>query len=94
MSFFHILPLKMNNCSDIIRKALNTVHTGGRYGRKRFKLVSDFEPAGDQPKAIDALVQGIEAGLSEQVLLGVTGSGKTYIAQVIERVQKPTLVFA
>jgi excinuclease ABC subunit B len=62
---------------------------------RRFKLVSDFEPAGDQPKAIDALVQGIEAGLSEQVLLGVTGSGKTYtMAQVIERVQKPTLVFA
>ena len=62
---------------------------------ERFELVSDFSPAGDQPEAIDGLVQGIENGLSEQTLLGVTGSGKTYtMAQVIQRVQKPTLILA
>ena len=61
----------------------------------RFELVSEYSPAGDQPEAIDSLVQGIENGLSEQTLLGVTGSGKTYtMAQVIQRVQKPTLVLA
>jgi len=58
-------------------------------------VVSDFEPAGDQPQAIDRLAGGIEQGLKHQTLLGVTGSGKTYaIAKVIERVQKPTLVIA
>ncbi|MBR5519472.1 MAG: DEAD/DEAH box helicase family protein, partial [Clostridia bacterium] len=61
----------------------------------RFELVSDYKPAGDQPEAIDALVAGIENGLSEQTLLGVTGSGKTFtMAQVIQRVQKPTLILA
>jgi len=61
----------------------------------RFKVVSDYEPAGDQPKAIDALSRGVEMGLTEQTLLGVTGSGKTYtIAKVIEQVQRPTLVLA
>ena len=60
-----------------------------------FKVVSPFEPTGDQPQAIDALAKGIEAGERMQVLLGVTGSGKTYtMAKVIERVQKPTLVIA
>ena len=62
---------------------------------KRFKLVSDYKPTGDQPKAIDELVKGLNEGKHEQVLLGATGTGKTYtIANVIERVQKPTLVFA
>ena len=66
---------------------------GGRVDR--FVLHSDYQPAGDQPKAIDALVEGVENGLSEQTLLGVTGSGKTYtMAQVIQRVQRPTLVLA
>ncbi len=61
----------------------------------RFELVSDFKPAGDQPEAIEALAAGVENGLTEQTLLGVTGSGKTYtMAKVIERVQRPTLVFA
>lgn len=61
----------------------------------RFQLVSPYQPAGDQPQAIEKLVAGFEAGLSKQVLLGVTGSGKTYtIANMIERVQKPTLVMA
>ena len=60
-----------------------------------FKLVSDFRPTGDQPEAIDSLVMGIENGLDEQVLLGVTGSGKTFtMANVIARLNRPTLVLA
>ena len=60
-----------------------------------FKVVSPYQPSGDQPEAIDKLASGIENGLREQVLLGVTGSGKTYtMAKVIERVQRPTLVLA
>ena len=60
-----------------------------------FKVVSDYQPAGDQPGAIDALAQGIEMGLDEQTLLGVTGSGKTFtMAKIIEKVQRPTLVLA
>jgi len=60
-----------------------------------FKVVSKYEPAGDQPKAIDSLAQGIEAGLCGQILKGVTGSGKTYtIAKVIEKVNRPTIVLA
>jgi excinuclease ABC subunit B len=59
------------------------------------KIVSDFLPKGDQPGAIDALVEGVKRGLEHQVLLGVTGSGKTFtIANVIERIQKPALVIA
>jgi len=60
-----------------------------------FKVVSEYRPSGDQPEAIDALARGVEVGLDEQTLLGVTGSGKTYtMAKVIERVQKPTLVLS
>ena len=60
-----------------------------------FKVVSDYSPAGDQPEAIDALARGLELGLEEQTLLGVTGSGKTYtMAKVIERAQRPTLVLS
>ncbi|CAG4971147.1 excinuclease ABC subunit UvrB [Novilysobacter luteus] len=60
-----------------------------------FQLVSPYQPAGDQPQAIEKLSAGFEAGLAHQTLLGVTGSGKTYtIANVIQRVQKPTLVMA
>ena len=60
-----------------------------------FKVISDFEPAGGQPQAIKALSDGLENGLDEQTLLGVTGSGKTYtMAKIIEKVQKPTLVLA
>lgn len=62
---------------------------------EKFKIVSDYVPTGDQPKAIDELAQGITDGDKYQTLLGVTGSGKTFtIANVIERVQKPTLVLA
>lgn len=60
-----------------------------------FQLVSDFSPAGDQPGAIDALVSGLKEGVRDQVLLGVTGSGKTFtMAQVVNRIQKPALVLA
>ena len=61
----------------------------------KFQVVSDYQPSGDQPQAIAALAEGIENGLKEQVLLGVTGSGKTFtMAKVIEQVQRPTLVLA
>jgi excinuclease ABC subunit B len=61
----------------------------------RFRLVSGYQPAGDQPQAIAGLIEGLESGLSHQTLLGVTGSGKTYtIANVIQHVQRPTLVLA
>jgi excinuclease ABC subunit B len=60
-----------------------------------FKLVSPFEPTGDQPEAIDKLTRGLMAGARDQVLLGVTGSGKTFtMANVVERTQKPTLVIS
>ncbi|PIY24549.1 MAG: excinuclease ABC subunit B, partial [Deltaproteobacteria bacterium CG_4_10_14_3_um_filter_51_14] len=60
-----------------------------------FRIRSDFAPCGDQPQAIDALSEGIARGLSQQILLGVTGSGKTFtMAHVIERTQRPTLVIA
>ncbi len=61
----------------------------------RFKLVTEFKPAGDQPEAIEKLSEGVEKGLQHQVLLGVTGSGKTFtVANVVERVQRPTLVIS
>ena len=60
-----------------------------------FELVSGFDPAGDQPEAIDQLVQGLEDGLAHQTLLGVTGSGKTFtMANVIARVQRPAIILA
>ncbi|MBE6948792.1 MAG: excinuclease ABC subunit UvrB [Ruminococcaceae bacterium] len=61
----------------------------------KFILHSEYKPSGDQPEAIDSLARGIELGLNEQTLLGVTGSGKTYtMAKVIERLNRPTLVLA
>ncbi|HEY4529400.1 MAG TPA: excinuclease ABC subunit UvrB [Luteimonas sp.] len=64
-------------------------------GSSRFQLVSPYQPAGDQPQAIERLVDGFQAGLANQTLLGVTGSGKTYtIANVVQAVQKPTIVMA
>ena len=62
---------------------------------KPFRVNSPFKPAGDQPTAIEALVNGVEAGLAAQTLLGVTGSGKTFtMAHVVERLQRPTIVMA
>ncbi|MBK8906553.1 MAG: excinuclease ABC subunit UvrB [Rhodospirillales bacterium] len=64
-------------------------------GTNRFRLVSEFQPAGDQPQAIAALTEGLERGERDQVLLGVTGSGKTFtVAQAIRNVQRPALVLA
>ena len=61
----------------------------------KFRLVSEYKPSGDQPQAIEALARGVELGIREQTLLGVTGSGKTFtMASVIEKVNKPTLVLA
>ncbi len=60
-----------------------------------FKLVSDYQPTGDQPEAISQLIDGIESGINQQTLLGVTGSGKTFtIANVIKKVNKPTLILS
>ncbi|MFN3763524.1 MAG: DEAD/DEAH box helicase family protein, partial [Anaerolineae bacterium] len=61
----------------------------------RFQLISEFQPTGDQPEAIAALVEGLRRGYKHQTLLGATGTGKTYVvARVIEAVQKPTLVIS
>ena len=62
---------------------------------KKFKVVSDFQPTGDQPRAIEQLAEGLLAGQRHQTLMGVTGSGKTYtMAKVAELAQRPTLVIA
>ncbi|MEJ2058868.1 MAG: excinuclease ABC subunit UvrB [Gammaproteobacteria bacterium] len=61
----------------------------------KFQLVAEYEPAGDQPAAIAQLIEGIEAGLLHQTLLGVTGSGKTFtVANVVQRMQRPTIILA
>src|SRR5882724_11062872 len=60
-----------------------------------FNLKSEYSPQGDQPQAIEALVRGLSEGAKDQVLLGITGSGKTFsVASVIQRTQRPTLVLA
>ena len=60
-----------------------------------FKLVSKFKPTGDQPEAIESLVDGVKKGYKEQTLLGATGSGKTFtMANIIEKLNRPTLVLA
>ena len=60
-----------------------------------FKLVSNYQPTGDQPEAIESLVRGVQAGDLEQTLMGVTGSGKTFtMANVIAQLNRPTLVLA
>ena len=61
----------------------------------KFEVFSNFKPTGDQPEAIEKLVEGVKRGDKHQVLLGATGTGKTFtIAKVVEQVQKPTLVMA
>src|SRR3989338_89943 len=61
----------------------------------KFKIKSDYKPSGDQPKAIEGLVSGLQSNMKRQTLLGVTGSGKTFtVANVIEQLQMPTLVIA
>ena len=72
-----------------------TSETGALMKDGAFKVDSPFQPAGDQPKAIEGLVAGIHSGLAHQTLLGVTGSGKTFtIANVIQQIQRPTIVMA
>ena len=62
---------------------------------QKFELVSKYQPTGDQPEAIRQLVQGVESGMHEQTLLGVTGSGKTFtMANIIAKTQRPTLILA
>ena len=63
--------------------------------KKKFELISNYKPNGDQPEAINKLIDGLESGLNSQVLLGVTGSGKTFtIANIVENVQRPTIILA
>ena len=91
----------------VIRRGLEEPDTSGSFtphkparpeksqGGRPFKLVSEYQPAGDQPTAIAELVEGTRAGEKTQVLLGVTGSGKTFtMAKVIEELQRPALILA
>ncbi len=72
-----------------------SVTRGNKGSMSEFRIHSTFEPAGDQPEAIEALVGGLVGGERDQVLLGVTGSGKTFtMAQVIATVTRPTLILA
>ena len=95
-------PFVMDTVQDAAASVMPTLWTPHRPARpdkseggKKFKLVSDYQPAGDQPTAIAELVEGIQNGDQDQVLLGVTGSGKTFtMAQVIERTQRPALILA
>jgi excinuclease ABC subunit B len=79
--------VELNQAASEQRKPLD--------GSPPFKIHSEFEPAGDQPKAIEKLSEGLESGLADQVLLGVTGSGKTFtMAHVIQKLQRPAIVMA
>ena len=85
----------LEKTSEVEEKAHGVIYDARYWDSPQFKLVSDFEPRGSQPQAIDKLVAGLEKGESFQTLLGVTGSGKTYtVANVINQVKKPTLVIA
>ena len=76
-------------------ETITNVHGDVSYQERRFQVVSDFDPAGDQGQAIDKLSRGVLEGQRYQTLKGVTGSGKTYtMAKIIERVQRPTLVLS
>ena len=87
-----VLPYRWYNIPSM---TADTLIFPGEKQMDHFKLVSQYQPTGDQPEAIDSLVAGIENGIDEQVLLGVTGSGKTFtMANVIARLNRPTLVLA
>ncbi len=74
---------------------LSNTNTSLKKSEEKFKIVSDFLPSGDQPAAINTLVKNLNENENEQVLLGVTGSGKTFtMAKVIEQMQRPTLIMA
>ena len=87
--------LTIFNDGDLWYNILICFEPGGGKKMSQFHVVSEYQPSGDQPEAIQTLVDGLNHGIDEQVLLGVTGSGKTYtMAKVIEQVQRPTLVLA
>lgn len=82
-------------CTAGFRKAFKNVYFCRLFSALMFKLVSAYQPTGDQPEAIQLLSEGIQQGLSHQTLLGVTGSGKTFtVANVVKQVQRPTLVLS
>ena len=84
-----------NSCAGAVDAAPAGAAAETSEGGKRFKLVSDYAAAGDQPEAIRELTAGINARDHEQVLLGVTGSGKTFtMARIIEETQRPALILA
>jgi len=79
----------------MVRQTIHLPKKTKESDRDRLKLVSSFSPAGDQGPAIDGLVEGLDDGLARQILLGVTGSGKTFsVASVIERTQRPAIILA
>src|SRR5665647_1536774 len=81
--------------SESSKKTYEMIHDARYWDSPQFKLVSDFEPRGSQPQAIEKLVAGLKKGEQFQTLLGVTGSGKTYtVANAINQIKKPTLVIA
>jgi excinuclease ABC subunit B len=87
----HQVPVQIQ--ADAQKKGVNL--SGTQASSQPFELVTDFAPAGDQPQAIEKLVRGVEQGMKGQLLLGVTGSGKTYtMANVIARTQRPTIIMA
>ena len=93
----HTAGIKTHISGDSVKHYQANIYATEKKGyyMDSFRLVSDFTPSGDQPQAIEKLVENIESGVKEQILLGVTGSGKTFtMANVIARVNKPTLVLA
>lgn len=87
----HQIPVELQAAAQ--QRGVNL--SGTRVSNAAFELVTDFAPAGDQPQAIEKLVRGVNQGMTEQLLLGVTGSGKTYtMANVIAQTQRPTIIMA
>lgn len=85
----------MSHLSNIEGKTMEGKLPVARLAELPLEVVSDYEPAGDQPEAINAIAHNVEAGMRYQTLMGVTGSGKTYtMAKTIEKIQRPTLILA